>query len=285
MNNRMKSTNKALNVSIVVNVLALLAIFTLLWFFLWKDQEVSIVAKSQVEAVSKAEVKSQVEAEVKKTPLKKLTLYEKINLEIGTNNKFLKEVMNKQVVAPKKLAEVKSLDEISDIEIVQYIKNNNYVRPEKHISKEDVAAVKIMKSTKKLNINNFNSVDVSGLKNSTEKVDSIASRIISLISDKKVLNSTHSVKLKAWNNSIDLIKSAGKAKKKGANNYIDVIKSAGKARKNEMRTIRIKAGESLWEIAARAYGDGNLYTKIFKENPQLTNPDLIVAGDMLRVPL
>ncbi len=92
--------------SIVVNVLALLTIFTLLWFFLWKDQEVSTVAKSQVEAVSKAEVKSKVKAvskaEVKKAPLKKLTLYEKINLEVGTNKKFLKEVVNKQVVAPKK---------------------------------------------------------------------------------------------------------------------------------------------------------------------------------------
>jgi len=41
----------------------------------------------------------------------------------------------------------------------------------------------------------------------------------------------------------------------------------------------------LWKIAKEHYGDGNLYTEIFKANQDvLTDPDKIKVGQKLRIP-
>lgn len=45
-------------------------------------------------------------------------------------------------------------------------------------------------------------------------------------------------------------------------------------------TYSIQKGDSLWEIAVRAYGDGYRWTQIAQEN-QLTNPNLIHSGNQL----
>jgi nucleoid-associated protein YgaU len=260
--------NNALNVLIVVNVFALLAIFTLLWV-LWKNGSVpETTEKVAVNNISESVQAGMVEKTQKTVPVKELSMSEKINLEVGSAEKNLKDEIAKQVVSPKELTEVKSLDELSDIEyVVQYQKTKNEVQPKRNISNADVTTVKIVKNAGKENVNKFNNVDVSGLKNRAEMFDTITARIASLMLDEK--------------------KSGGAAlvEPNARNKYIDAIKSASVERKNEMRTIIIKEGESLWEIAVRAYGNGFLYTKIFEANPQLTNPDLIVAGDMLRVPL
>jgi len=42
-------------------------------------------------------------------------------------------------------------------------------------------------------------------------------------------------------------------------------------------------GDSLWKIAVREYGDGYAWTKIAKAN-NLANPDLIHAGNVLKLP-
>jgi len=42
-------------------------------------------------------------------------------------------------------------------------------------------------------------------------------------------------------------------------------------------------GDSVWEIAVRAYGDGYQWVKIASEN-NLTNPDLIHPGNTLTIP-
>jgi nucleoid-associated protein YgaU len=57
-----------------------------------------------------------------------------------------------------------------------------------------------------------------------------------------------------------------------------------KERENEVRYVRVKKGDTLWDIAVRAYGSGFMYPKIFKANPQLKSPDMLQVGILLRVP-
>jgi nucleoid-associated protein YgaU len=48
-------------------------------------------------------------------------------------------------------------------------------------------------------------------------------------------------------------------------------------------TYQVEKGDSLWEIAVRAYGDGFQWTKIAEEN-SLDNPDIIHYGNILTLP-
>jgi len=67
--------------------------------------------------------------------------------------------------------------------------------------------------------------------------------------------------------------------------YLESLKPAEAERKNEVRTITVREGETLWRIAMRAYGNGFMYKKIFEANPHLTSPNAITTGEVLRVPL
>jgi nucleoid-associated protein YgaU len=47
----------------------------------------------------------------------------------------------------------------------------------------------------------------------------------------------------------------------------------------------VKSGDTLWKIAKEHYGDGSLYTDIFKANQDiLEDPDKIKVGQKLRLP-
>jgi nucleoid-associated protein YgaU len=47
----------------------------------------------------------------------------------------------------------------------------------------------------------------------------------------------------------------------------------------------VQSGDTLWKIAKEHYGDGSLYTEIFKANQDvLTDPDKIKVGQKLRIP-
>ncbi len=48
-------------------------------------------------------------------------------------------------------------------------------------------------------------------------------------------------------------------------------------------TYTVVKGDHLWDIAVRAYGDGNKYTMIIEAN-KLRNPDRIEAGTVLKLP-
>ena len=47
----------------------------------------------------------------------------------------------------------------------------------------------------------------------------------------------------------------------------------------------VVAGDTLWGIATRYYGSGNLYYRLVAANPRtITNPNVIHPGDIIRVP-
>jgi nucleoid-associated protein YgaU len=51
------------------------------------------------------------------------------------------------------------------------------------------------------------------------------------------------------------------------------------------QSYTVADGDTLWAIAERHYGDGSQYTRIFEANrDQLDNPDVIQAGQVLRIP-
>jgi nucleoid-associated protein YgaU len=51
------------------------------------------------------------------------------------------------------------------------------------------------------------------------------------------------------------------------------------------KTYTVKAGDTLSKIAKHELGDANAYMKIFEANrDQLSNPDLIKPGQVLRIP-
>lgn len=70
-----------------------------------------------------------------------------------------------------------------------------------------------------------------------------------------------------------------------------IIPRIDKKGKNEATNInlikegsyKVVKGDSLWNVAVRAYGDGYKWVDIAREN-KLVNPDLIFSGDDLKLP-
>ncbi len=75
--------------------------------------------------------------------------------------------------------------------------------------------------------------------------------------------------------------------KKKNTGYVKQLNKESNVRTNEARSITLKKGESIWMIAKRAYGDGYLYHKIMKANPQITerNAHYLTPGTIIRVPI
>ncbi len=64
-----------------------------------------------------------------------------------------------------------------------------------------------------------------------------------------------------------------------------VAPAGGAAPAQGGRTYTVKSGDTLSAIAKAQLGDGNAYMKIFEANrDQLSNPDLIKPGQVLRIP-
>ncbi|MEE1939961.1 Gmad2 immunoglobulin-like domain-containing protein [Streptomyces sp. TRM 70361] len=51
------------------------------------------------------------------------------------------------------------------------------------------------------------------------------------------------------------------------------------------REHEVERGDTLSAIAETHYGDAGLYTRIVRANPQLTDPDVIIPGQVLRIPV
>ena len=87
-------------------------------------------------------------------------------------------------------------------------------------------------------------------------------------------------------NKVKHLLTAEKDKYRKTDQYEKKLEPEAKLNKNEMRILTIKNGESIWDIAVRAYGDGNKYKKILDANPLIKkNPSLLKEGVTLRVPL
>lgn len=118
-------------------------------------------------------------------------------------------------------------------------------------------------------IDYFNKVDVS--KNDSQLVTgelTLADQIAKIVSEPEITPVTEN------NPTVE-----------SEDSYIQILKTESVERANEMRTIQVMKGDTLWEIAERAYGSGDEYPRIFDANPHLTDPDKIEIGDILRVPL
>ncbi len=50
------------------------------------------------------------------------------------------------------------------------------------------------------------------------------------------------------------------------------------------REVRVQRGDSLWRIAARHLGDGKAWRRIADANPQISDPNRIHLGDVIRLP-
>jgi nucleoid-associated protein YgaU len=68
--------------------------------------------------------------------------------------------------------------------------------------------------------------------------------------------------------------------------YVKNLKKESDVRNNEVRSIKLKKGDTIWRLAKRAYGNGLLYKKIIKANPQITekNARFLRVGTLIRVP-
>ena len=65
----------------------------------------------------------------------------------------------------------------------------------------------------------------------------------------------------------------------------DIKVTGGGAAAAPAKTYTVKSGDTLSKIAKQHLGDANAYMKIFEANrDQLSNPDLIKPGQVLKIP-
>ena len=68
-------------------------------------------------------------------------------------------------------------------------------------------------------------------------------------------------------------------------NGVSVDVGGGKASNEWTRTYTVAKGDSLSKIAKKFYGNANKWRAIFEANgDQLSNPDLIKPGQVLKIP-
>jgi hypothetical protein len=53
----------------------------------------------------------------------------------------------------------------------------------------------------------------------------------------------------------------------------------------EIKEYRVKKGDTLWDISNSELKDPFLWPKVWKENPEIKNPDRIYPGQIIRIPL
>ncbi|HYA26958.1 MAG TPA: LysM peptidoglycan-binding domain-containing protein [Thermodesulfovibrionales bacterium] len=57
------------------------------------------------------------------------------------------------------------------------------------------------------------------------------------------------------------------------------------AQPQEYKDYTVKKGDTLWDISSKEIVDPFLWPKVWKENPEIRNPDLIYPGQKIRIPL
>ena len=156
---------------------------------------------------------------------------------------------------------------------------------QRQYTKKDVTTVSIADKTHNKAepaADHFNKVDVSHIKNKQTGRQSLAQQVaaIAITSPETAIDKRNYNNVNSYHKANDTSEEFT-----GWQAYLHSLKDAEAERQNEMRTITVKRGETLWKIATRAYGTGHQYKKIFNANPHLTSPDSITVGETLRVPL
>lgn len=258
--------NKLLSVLIVIN---LVLVLVALYLFLREDEPSETIINQEVLAQKKEQF-----------PVNKIN-------PVTDAGKTDNESADKQQPASASLQ--KSLDAINlRLEDIGSLSNDDaayvlalnnlkkHVESQIHINRPtitDVTARKAKLTDRKQSVDFFNKVNVSQLSTQSSSVSATNSDLSFKIAE--ILSEPdQSVKTEK-----QVISSQAK------DSYLKNLKRESLERVNEMRTVKVVEGDSLWDIAERAYGDGNEYPRIFKANPGLKDPDLIEVGMLLRVPL
>ncbi|NJD56385.1 MAG: LysM peptidoglycan-binding domain-containing protein [Nitrospirae bacterium] len=63
------------------------------------------------------------------------------------------------------------------------------------------------------------------------------------------------------------------------------ISSLAFAQNQEIREYKIQQGDTLWDISKKELNDPFLWPKVWKENPEIANPDRLAPGQTIRIPL
>jgi nucleoid-associated protein YgaU len=278
-----KTSNRFIATLAISNILAFVVIFTLLWM-IWTDkkntQQKNIVvtySPSELAAIQPAAGPvHNTDTKVTRPSVnaRDLSIITAVAKEVKSNIESSPRIeLNTEMenMASDKAQPNKITGAISDKEYVASY-NELVAKPQtekKAFSEKEVSSTPaIAKGTNDSagSVDHFNKVDVSNI--APQKQASLAQQVAMVAADDSTGNNTgEPEKTASWKD------------------YLAALKKAEAERQNEMRTITVKRGDTLWQISERAYGTGFKYNKIFTANPHLTSPDDITVGETLRVPL
>jgi len=57
------------------------------------------------------------------------------------------------------------------------------------------------------------------------------------------------------------------------------------AQKHEIREYKVQKGDTLWDISKKELNDPFLWPKVWKENPDIAQPDRLTPGQIVRIPI
>ncbi len=250
------ANNKFIATLVISNIIAFSVIFILIWI-LWNND----TAKEQSPS-SNIIAQSDDAKEVSTVKTKTVAVIDSIIQEVESSK-----------LKPDEQANIDSSDTgaLSDKEYISAFKKmESNQKPVLNYTEKEISTIKASDSKSNAatnNKNNFNVVDVSQIKSKSSRSVTLAQKVSSLVDESTNNNTSNSKKNPGWQD------------------YLKKLNTEGQERKNEMRTIKVKRGETLWRISIRAYGTGFKYKKIFKANPHLTSPHSISTGEILKVPL
>ncbi|HHJ36132.1 MAG TPA: hypothetical protein ENJ87_10250, partial [Gammaproteobacteria bacterium] len=241
------ANNKFIATLIISNVIAFTVIFILMWM-LWSNNGADGKPSSMIEttSVNKAgELSISQNNQEKPSPaVKTVTIVEAITQEVRSTNFKLDELTRSRQTIPKTSRgdDQRDNDKLSDEEYISAFKElKKNKRITANYSEKDITEVKA--SDKATNVsrkvdNHFNKVDVSQSKKRGRSDKTLAQQVSTIVG--KDMTADNKV-------------SGNNFPEKG---YLKTLKEEGTERKNEMRTIKVRRGETLWRISLRAYGTG-----------------------------
>jgi nucleoid-associated protein YgaU len=157
------------------------------------------------------------------------------------------------------------------VEALEQLSSNTAKAPTNNIDEKTATSTVAKSNSAEQSVDYFNKVDVSVKNKAPQRDDNmtLAKQIENAVSGIDTANP----------------KRTNETSNKADDLFFQALETESKERANEMRTIKIARGDTLWDIAQRAYGNGFKYEKIFEANPYLSNPNKIKVGDTLRVPI